>query len=115
MWVKDAKLDCEIGKIKTAEDVASIIAYCEKKKYIAFKQVKNADGTVTLTAEADPFAQVGDMLQAPPAYRVALAAMDEDFVANVLKQIKMDKKATVKFTSHIAKGDAKTEMEIRVK
>ncbi len=93
MWVKDAKLDLRDRQDQDRRDVASIIAYCEKKKYIAFKQVKNADGTVTLTAEADPFVQVGDMLQAPPAYKAALAAMDEDFVANVLKQIRMDKKA----------------------
>ena len=74
-----------------------------------------ADGTVVLTSEADPFVQVADMLQADKAYKAALVAMDADFVANVLKQIKMDKKAAVKFTSHIAKGDAKTVMEIKVK
>ena len=115
MWVKDAKLDCEIGTVKTAKDVADIIAYCEHKKYTAFRASNRADGSMVLTATADPFVQVADMLQADKGYKAALVAMDEDFVAHVLKQIRMDKKATVKFTSHIAKGDAKTEMVIRVK
>lgn len=115
MWVKDAKLACEIGKVKTAKDVADIIAYCEHRKYSGFKETTKPDGTVVLTAEADPFVQVADMLQADKAYKAALVAMDEAFVANVLKQIKMEKKAAVKFTSHIAKGDVKTVMEIKVK
>jgi hypothetical protein len=115
MWVKDAKLECEIGKIKTAQDLAAIIAYCEKRKYIAFTQTAKADGSVVLRAEADPFVQVGDMLQADKAYRAALAAMDEDFVKNILKETRMDKKAAVKFTSHIAKGAKATEMVLKMK
>jgi hypothetical protein len=115
MWIKDAKLDLEIGKIKTADDIASIIAYCEKKKYIAFNQTKNADGTVTLTADADPFVQVGDMLQAPPAYKADLAAMDEDFIANVLKATRTDKKASFKIKSHIAKGAKTTQIVVSMK
>jgi len=115
MWVKDAKLACEIGKVKTAKDVADIIAYCEKRKYIAFTQKAQADGSIVLTAQADPFVQVGDMLQADKAYKAALAAMDEDFVKNILKEIRMDKKASVKFTSQIAKSGKTTEMVISVK
>jgi len=115
LWVKDAKLACEIGKIKTAKDLADIICYCEKRKYVGFKQTVRGDGSIVLRAEADPFVQVADVLQADKAYKAALAAMDEDFVKNILKETKMDKKATVKFTSHIAKGGKATEMVVKLK
>jgi len=115
MWVKDAKLDCEIGKVKTADELATIIAYCQKRKYLAFTKKTLADGSIELTAQADPFVQVGDMLKADKAYRAALAAMDEDFVKNILKETKMDKKASVKFTAHIAKGAPATKLVVSVK
>jgi len=114
LWAKEARLECEIGKIKTADDLAKIIAYCEKKKYIAFKAAA-ANGRVRLTAQADPFVQVADMLQAPKEYKQALAEMDKDFVNNILKQVKMDKKASVKFLAHIAQGDKATEIEVSLK
>jgi hypothetical protein len=115
MWTKDAKLDLEIGKIKTARELASIISYCEKKKYVGYQVTSAIDGTVTLTAEMDPFVQVGGMLGAPPAYMQAIAKMDQDFVNNVLKEVKMDKKATATFSSHLAKGDKASELIIKVK
>lgn len=113
MWVKEAKLDCEIGKVKTAKDLARIIAYCEKRKYTAYR-LSSANGSVKLTAAADPFVQVADMLQAPAAYKQALVEMDRDFVDNILKEAKVGKKARVQFTSHIAKGDKQTEIEIKL-
>ena len=115
LWAKDARLDCEIGRVKTAKDLAAVIAYCEKKKYTAYKVSASTNGSLTLTAEADPFVQVADMLQAPKEYKKALVAMDKDFVAHILKEVKMDKKATATFSSHIAKGDQKTELVIKVK
>lgn len=111
LWVKDAKIDCEIGKVKTADDLAKIIAYCEKKKYTAYR-LSSANGSVKLSAAADPFVQVAEMLQAPKAYKQALVEMDKDFVANILKEAKVGKKAKVQFTSHIARGDKQTEIEI---
>jgi hypothetical protein len=115
MWAKDARLDLEIGRVKTASELAQVIAYCQKKKYIAYNVTSSSDKSAVLTAEADPFVQVADMFQAPKEYKKALVEMDNDFVANVMKEVKMDKKATAKFTSHIAKGDKKTEIVIRVK
>jgi len=115
MWTKDARLDLEIGRVKTAKELADVIAYCEKKKYIAFNVTSQTDEKVVITAEADPFVQVGDMLQAPKAYKKALVDMDQDFIANILKETKMSKKAQVKFLSHIANGAAKTAIEVTVK
>ena len=114
MWTKDAKIDLEIGKVKTAQDLGAIVAYCQKKKYVAFSAAGD-DKTVTLTAAADPFVQVADMFQGPKAYKDALVAMDKDFIENIFKETKMSKKATVRIKSHIAKGDKATVIEITVK
>ena len=115
MWVKNAKVDLEIGKAKTAKDLAEIVRYCQKKKYVGYT-IKSADAkTATLVSSADPFVEVGAMLQAPAGYNQALAKMDQDFVKNVLKEAKADKIATATFTSQIAKGTKTSEITIKVK
>jgi hypothetical protein len=115
MWVKNAKVDLEIGKAKTAKDLAEIVRYCQKKKYVGYT-IKSADAkTATLVSSADPFVEVGAMLQAPAGYNQALAKMDQDFVKNVLKEAKADKIATATFTSQIAKGAKSSEITIKVK
>ena len=114
-WTKDARLDLEIGRVATAKELADVIAYCQKRKYIACNVTENADGSATLSAAADPFVQIADMFQAPKEYKKALIAMDKEFVADVLKETKMAKKATIKFVSHLAKGDEKTEIKVSVK
>jgi len=115
MWVKDARLDLEIGRVKTAKELAQVIAYCMKKKYIAGTVVDADDKQATVVAAADPFVQVADMFGAPKDYHKALAKMDESFIAGILKETKMDKKATVKIKSHIAQGAEKTEIIVKLK
>ena len=68
-----------------------------------------------MTAAADPFVQVADMIQIPKQYKTALVKTDDDFIAAILKETKMDKKAKVKIKSHIAKGAKTTEITITVK
>ncbi len=115
MWVKNAKVDLEIGKAKTAKDIAEIVRYCQKKKYVGYT-IKSPDAkTAILVSSADPFVEVGAMLQAPAGYNQALAKMDQDFVNNVLKEAKADKIATATFTSQIAKGAKTSEITIKVK
>ncbi len=115
MWVKNARLDLEIGRVKTAKELAQVIAYCMRKKYIA-GTVTDADAKkAVVVAAADPFVQVADMFGAPKDYHKALVKMDEAFIASILKETKMDKKATVKIKTHIAKGAEKTEIVISVK
>ncbi len=115
MWVREARLECEIGRVKSVKELADVIIYCEKKKYTAYRVSSISEKSVVLTSEADPFVQVADMFNAPKAYRDALAEVDRDFVSNILKLTKMDKKAVLSFKSHMAKGAGKTEMEIKVK
>jgi len=115
LWVKNAKIDLEIGKAKTARDIAEIIRYCQKKKYIGYTITAADAKSATLVAAMDPFVEVGAMLQAPAGYNQALAKMDQDFVNNVLKEAKADKIATATFTSQIAKGAKNSEITIKVK
>lgn len=114
LWTRDARLDLEIGRVKTARELADVVAYCMQKKYIACSVTVDGN-TAVLRAEADPFVQVADMLQGPKQYKDALVKTDEDFVAQILKEVKMDKKATAKFTSHIARGAAVTELVLTVR
>ncbi|MBW1855666.1 MAG: hypothetical protein JRJ00_13465, partial [Deltaproteobacteria bacterium] len=37
MWAKDARLDLWAGKPKTTKELADILTYCEKKKYMPYK------------------------------------------------------------------------------
>lgn len=115
MWTGEARLECEIGRVKTAKELADIIAFCQKKKYTAYKAAGGSNSRVVLTAEADPFVQVADMFNAPKEYKQALVEMDKDFVANIVKATKIGKKAKVEFKSHLAEGAKKTEIEIVVK
>jgi len=115
MWVKEARLELEIGRVKTAKELAQVIAYCMRKKYIAGTVTQADDKQAVVVAEADPFVQVADMFGAPKDYHKALVKMDESFIAGIVKEAKMDKKATVKIKSHIAQGDKKTEIIVSVK
>ena len=114
MWAKDARLDLEIGRVKTAQELADVIAYCQARKYVPF-DVQVDGNKAVLTAKADPFMAVADMLQAPVEYKQAVAAMDEDFIANVIKEVKMDGAATAVCTKHLGRGDDSTVIEITVK
>ncbi len=111
-WVKEARLDLEIGRVTTAEELADVIMYCQKNKYIGFSKIESSENKVVIAAEIDPFVQVADMFKAPAGYKKALVDMDKDFVANILKETKTAKKAKAVFLSHIAKGDKKTEIQI---
>ncbi len=114
-WTRDARLDLEIGRVKTAKELADVIMYCQKNKYIAYTIDSETDNKVTIKAVADPFVQIADMFQAPKAYKKALQEMDNDFCEQILKETKMAKKGDVKFTSHIAKGDPQTTIQVTVK
>jgi hypothetical protein len=115
MWVKEARLELEIGRVKTAKELAQVIAYCMSKKYIAGTVTVADANQAVVVATADPFVQVADMFGAPKDYHKALAKMDESFIAGIVKEAKMDKKATVKIKSHIAQGAEKTEIVVTVK
>ncbi len=115
IWVKEARLELEIGRVKTAQDLARVIAFCMQKKYIGGTVTQADAKQAVVVAQADPFVQVADMFGAPKDYHKALVKMDESFIAGILKEAKMDKKATVKIKSHIAQGAPKTEITVTLK
>jgi hypothetical protein len=110
-WLNEAKLALEIGKVATARELADLIAYCQRRRYIAFS-AERADGTVRLTAAADPFVQVADMLGAPPAYKEALVEMDRRFMEGLIGDLKLGGRARSAIVSHLARGDERTEISV---
>ena len=111
-WLNEAKLALEIGKVTSAQELADIVAYCQKRRYTAFTSESADDGTVKLSAGADPFVQVADMFGAPPEYKAALVERDRRFMAALISDLKLDGKAQDSILSHIANGDATTEISV---
>lgn len=111
-WVKEAKLALEIGRVTSAQELADIIAYCERRRYIAFARGDGENGTVRLRASADPFVQIADMFNAPVAYKEALVEMDRSFIEGLIRDLRLDQRAQHTIVSHIANGDERTEISI---
>lgn len=112
IWTKEAKLELEIGKVTRAEELAAIIAYCQKKRYLAFEPQTVDQSTVVMTATADPYVEVANMFAAPPEYKRALVEMEKDFVNNVIGWVVPGGNAKAEIKSHIANGDEKTEISV---
>jgi len=115
MWVKDARLDLEIGRVKTVQELADIIIYCQKKKYVSYRVNSKANGNLSLTARTDPFVEVAGMLGAPSGYMESIYQMDQDFINNIVKEAKMDKIAKVSFISHLAQDSNSSEIHVELR
>lgn len=111
-WLNEAKLALEIGKVANVQELADIVAYCQRRKYVAFTREDSGDGAVTLRSTADPFVQVADMFNAPPAYKTALVAMDRSFLRGLIGDLKLEGRAQETVVSHIAQGDEQTEISL---
>jgi len=113
MWAKDARLNLWAGKPRTAKDVADILAYCEKRKYMPYK-VTNKNGSITLTSALNPYAEVMGAFgfKKGCSYFKVLTTRDQDFIDQVLKEIKADKGFKAKLTKSISEGDKVSEIEI---
>jgi hypothetical protein len=111
-WLNEAKLELEIGRVTTAKELADIIAYCQKKKYIAFSSAEGANAMVKLTSTADPFVQIADMFDAPSAYKEALVEMDQNFMDGLIRDLKLEDRAEDSIVTHIARGDTRTEINV---
>jgi hypothetical protein len=113
-WLNEAKLALEIGKVTTAKEVADIVAYCQKKRYVAFASETDTAGVVKLTSSADPFVQVADMFNAPPEYKQAVVNMEQHFMDDLISDMKLQGRAEAPIVSHIANGDPQTEIDVVV-
>lgn len=111
-WLKEAKLALEIGRVTSAQDLAAIIAYCQRRRYVAFARHDGADGTVHLRSIADPFVEIAGMFNAPAAYKQALVEMDRHFIAGLTRDLHLEERARSSIVSHIAAGAARTEISV---
>lgn len=116
MWAEDARLDLWAGKPKTVQDMAEIIAYCEHQKYMPY-HVTQSNGKVTLTSTLNPFTEVMGIFgfKKGCSYFKAVTKRDKDFINQVLKETKTDKKFKATLTKAISEGDKVNQIEITQK
>ena len=116
MWVKDARLDLWAGKPKTTEDLADILTYCEKKKYMPYKTT-HKNGQIILTSTLNPYVEVMSAFgfKKGCSYFKVLTKRDQEFIDLVLKETKTDKKFKAKLTQSISGGDKVSQIEISKK
>ena len=116
MWAEDARLELWAGKPKTAQDMAEIIAYCEHQKYMPYN-VTSSNGKVTLTSTLNPYTEVMGIFgfKKGCSYFKAVTKRDKDFITQVLKETKADKKFNATLTKAISEGDKVNQIEITQK
>jgi hypothetical protein len=116
MWAEDARLDLWTGKPKTAQDMAEIIAFCEHQKYMPYN-VTQSNGKVTLTSTLNPFTEVMGLFgfKKGCSYFKAVTQRDKDFINQVLKETKSDKKFKATLTKAISEGDTVNQIDITKK
>jgi hypothetical protein len=116
MWVKDARADLWAGKPTTAKALADIITYCEKKKYMPYKVTKK-NGNITLTSTLNPYVEVMGAFgfKKGCSYFKVLTKRDRDFINQVLKEAKADKRFKATLTKALSEGDKVNQIEISKK
>jgi hypothetical protein len=116
LWVKDARLDLWAGKPKTAKDLADMLIYCEKKKYMPY-QVSQENGRVTLTSTLNPYVEVMGLFgfKKGCSYFNTITKRDQDFINQVLKETKADKGFKATLSKAISEGDEVNQIEITKK
>jgi len=112
IWVKEAKLELEIGKVEQLETLGQLIAYCEKKRFAPYQVTAKGD-EVILSGKMDPFAEIpieflgkthGDK------YFEAIAQADQAFINQVLQEVGMSSKVKVTEKKRLLRGDGKNEI-----
>ena len=116
LWAEDARVDLWAGKPKTAQDLADILSYCEKKKYMPYN-ITESNGRVTLTSTLNPYTEVMGLFgfKKGCSYFKAVTKRDTDFINQVLKETKTDKKFKATLTKAISEGDTVNQIVIAKK
>jgi len=116
VWAKDARTDLWAGKPKTARELADILIYCERKKYMPYT-VSGSNGRVTLTSALNPYAEVMGLFgfKKGCSYFKAVTARDRDFISQILKETKTERSFKATLTRAISEGDTVNEIEITKK
>jgi hypothetical protein len=116
LWEKDARADLWEGKPTTAKALADILVYCEEKKFMPYK-VAMSNGSVTLTSTLNPYVEVMGAFgfKKGCSYFDVVTKRDQDFINQVLKEAKVDKKFKATLTKSISKGDKVNQIEVSKK
>lgn len=116
LWVKDARLDLWAGKPTTAKALADILSYCEKKKYMPYK-VTRKNGGITLTSPLNPYVEVMGAFgfKKGCSYFKVLTQRDQDFINQVLKEAKADKRFKATLSKALSEGDKVNQIIIAKK
>ena len=113
-WFRDAKFELEIGKVGSIRELADIVIFCQKNKFIPYK-LDDQGSRIVLTATVDPFAEVAIQFLGMPvglSYLNAIAAADEAFVQQIVKDARMEGQSRVSVTKSMVKGDDSNEIII---
>ena len=96
--------------------MAEIIAYCEHQKYMPYN-VTSSNGKVTLTSTLNPYTEVMGIFgfKKGCSYFNVVTKRDQDFINQVLKEAKVDKKFKATLTKSISKGDKVNQIEVSKK
>jgi len=118
MWVKEARLELEIGRATKLEELARIIAFCEGKRFVPYEVVSGKDNQISLVGSDDPFAEIptqflGRTMEAH--YLQVVAETDQEFVDKVIAEAKMADRSKATVKKKLVKGDERNEIVIEKK
>lgn len=112
-WTKEARLDLWLGRPETIADVARILAYCEKRKYMPYK-VAEHNGVITLTSALNPYVEVMQAFgfKKGCSYFKVVSKRDQDFIGQVLQEVRADKRFKATLTKAVSAGDKVNQIEL---
>jgi hypothetical protein len=112
-WGKEARLDLWMGEPETVTDVAKLLIYCEKRKYMPYAVAKG-NGSITLKAALNPYVEVMEAFGFTKgcSYFATISKRDQDFVNQVLREVKADKRFKATLTKAISSGDKVNQIDI---
>ena len=113
-WAKEARLSLWMGKAESLDDLGRILIFCEKRKYMPYG-VAGKNNALILTSELNPYVEVMSAFGVGKgcSYFDVVTQRDEDFITQVLKEVRGETKFAATMKRAISKGDGINEIEIR--
>ncbi len=99
LFVKEAKLDLEIGKIETIIEAAKIIHFSLTKRFTPCKIKIISDKCCEITIEDNPFILTANRIKASKDYYVSIRKAEEYFLQCLLNELKLKKQFQITMIS----------------
>jgi hypothetical protein len=114
MWVKDAKIELEIGKVSGLMELAKVIKYCQRRRFVPYRVSQEQPGYIVLVAEDDPFYEIPSLMGKKPgdSYFRAVDLADKACIEKVITEVRMSNKAKVSITNRLTRCDDRDEIRI---